>query len=80
MNIVLTQTPPPPRFDSYRPVNLTGKIRPAAGFFPAAGRFFAFSAMARGSSRRIKRYAAPANSPYFVFSLSILSAMGRHRK
>lgn len=25
MNIVLTQTPPPPRFDSYRPVNLTGK-------------------------------------------------------
>ena len=25
MNIVLTQTPPPPRFDSYRPVNLTEK-------------------------------------------------------
>ena len=42
MNIVLTQTPPPPRFDSYRPVNLTGKIRPAAGFFPAAGRFSVF--------------------------------------
>ena len=32
MNIVLTQTPPPPRFDSYRPVNLTGKIRPAPVF------------------------------------------------
>lgn len=41
MNIILTQTPPPPRFDSYRPVNLTEKIRPAP-VFPGGGAFLCF--------------------------------------
>ena len=42
MNIVLTQTPPPPRFDSYRPVNLTGKNTPRRRFFPGGGAFLCF--------------------------------------
>ena len=36
MNIVLTQTPPPPRFDSYRPVNLTEKTMEEHRFEEAA--------------------------------------------
>ena len=41
MNIILTQTAAPPRFDSYRPVSLTENLQPAR-FFPGGGAFLCF--------------------------------------
>lgn len=42
MNIVLTQTPPPPRFDSYRAGRRSGKNTPRRRFFPGGGAFLCF--------------------------------------